>query len=770
MSDNIFQDRNTVSGMPLFEFLEWAEASNHVLSGSDVQLSPLYGVLALPPVQRTALWTPKQVVDLWDSLFRGLPIGSFFLVQRSGQSQGHGMESTAQMTPIKQGGFDLLDGQQRTRAMLLGLMGPTLEQRCLWIDLDPAAKSPHIRIHLTSASQPFGYQPENGQKLPLGDRRKARDRLKNATAEKPLPKRSNGRGGERCAYDHELFDLFLRSDNPPHAPEQLRPFKASALTYPLHLVLGKWLAGSKNGGQGLEALREFFLPRDGSDPRMDGRVMQLDAAFRRVDAAQVALLKVDPSTFEGGAERAHENLLMLFDRIGAGGTPLSSEERLFSIYKHHEPSVYNLVLKIYLKVGRVLPPTKIVVSALRIANARTHEKYHQGNVVPDVTTFAREMASSAQTSATDGRTKSLKHELDELLPSDPDRGDGTLAPCFTSLFDLLYHGEDHKLGLPRVMLTTLSPSLVQVLLLWVLLVREATGSDEALRASRNDAVRFVMFWRLCVQDEDKASTRCFEMLRSTTAAVGLALPDLYGDLVTREYVLLLATPDEMEGCNRHDPSPDWLGWEDRFPKNGQATVDLYRTWWQSRERFLLWLQRSYLAKRFEDFDPASGREDDVPYELDHMCPASDWGRNWQPFKTALQSANCLTADEVESMRWARSVLGNAIGNFRLVDASTNEGDGDDDIETKMPFVGNDGDPLECERETMTEVAFNSKHRAIWRKASGSDKGVHGGLKQWNAERLLAFQQAVEQRTFWLYRCFYDELGFECWTAAATKAD
>lgn len=86
----------------------------------------------------------------------------------------------------------------------------------------------------------------------------------------------------------------------------------------------------------------------------------------------------------------------------------------------------------------------------------------------------------------------------------------------------------------------------------------------------------------------------------------------------------------------------------------------------------------------------------------------------------------------------------------------------------MSFVG--GDPSGLEPAAMAEVAFNPEQRAIWRKASGSDKGVSGGSKQWDAERLSAFQQAVEQRTFWLYRCFYDELGFERWAAAATQAD
>jgi len=44
---------------------------------ADWQLNSEKSVVELPSIQRGFVWKPKQVEDLWDSLLRGYPIGSF---------------------------------------------------------------------------------------------------------------------------------------------------------------------------------------------------------------------------------------------------------------------------------------------------------------------------------------------------------------------------------------------------------------------------------------------------------------------------------------------------------------------------------------------------------------------------------------------------------------------------------------------------------------------------------------------------------------------
>src|SRR5688572_4529752 len=71
---------------------------------------------ALPALQRGAVWQPRQVEELWDSLFRGFPVGAFLLAPFDEQRgrKVWGQPSGAAPT------HHLLDGQQRSNAIALG--------------------------------------------------------------------------------------------------------------------------------------------------------------------------------------------------------------------------------------------------------------------------------------------------------------------------------------------------------------------------------------------------------------------------------------------------------------------------------------------------------------------------------------------------------------------------------------------------------------------------------------------------------------------------
>jgi hypothetical protein len=67
MPTPVFQDDCSVRSMKLLDYLDWVIASRRQA------LEPL----TLPPVQRSALWRPRQILNLWRSLFDGMPIGAF---------------------------------------------------------------------------------------------------------------------------------------------------------------------------------------------------------------------------------------------------------------------------------------------------------------------------------------------------------------------------------------------------------------------------------------------------------------------------------------------------------------------------------------------------------------------------------------------------------------------------------------------------------------------------------------------------------------------
>src|ERR1700730_10865918 len=111
-----FEQDTSVLGWPLLGLIDWVCKS---IGGTVPEGMP---VIEMPPVQRSAVWRPKQVVDLWDSLMRGLPIGTFYLVSANGDRDVVDLR-TGETRRFSGNGFDLLDGQQRVRALLVGAVG-----------------------------------------------------------------------------------------------------------------------------------------------------------------------------------------------------------------------------------------------------------------------------------------------------------------------------------------------------------------------------------------------------------------------------------------------------------------------------------------------------------------------------------------------------------------------------------------------------------------------------------------------------------------------
>jgi hypothetical protein len=155
--------------------------------------------------------------------------------------------------------------------------------------------------------------------------------------------------------------------------------------------------------------------------RSEALVENLDRSFSSLLDAQTAILNLK--------SLRDDTILTLFNRIGAGGTPLKGEEMLFSIYKFHEPKIHDTVNALYNDptVGRALPPTKIAAAAIRIANALSHTEHPEdGNWLPSVDVFSKEMAKKDESK--------IWMKLSQLLGEEK----GTIfTSAFTSLFQNL---------------------------------------------------------------------------------------------------------------------------------------------------------------------------------------------------------------------------------------------------------------------------------------------------------------------------------------------
>ena len=121
----------------------------------------------LPVVQRGFVWKVSQMECLWDSLFRGYPIGAMMMA-REGDN------------------LWLLDGQQRATTIALGFYNPWSQEMnrignatnlpVVWIDVCPQKKMDTFEymFRVVTRSHPWGYQLQNnGSILGVAARRKA---------------------------------------------------------------------------------------------------------------------------------------------------------------------------------------------------------------------------------------------------------------------------------------------------------------------------------------------------------------------------------------------------------------------------------------------------------------------------------------------------------------------------------------------------------------------------------------------------------------------
>ena len=125
MTDAFFGG-NAVRTVNLADWMKWAsgqaDAERHVV---------------LPMIQRGSVWAPHKLLDLWDTLLRGMPLGALMASETMGGSiKVLGEAGTRQAMA---GDLSLVDGQQRTLSMLAGwpqgLANP-LRPVAIWVELD----------------------------------------------------------------------------------------------------------------------------------------------------------------------------------------------------------------------------------------------------------------------------------------------------------------------------------------------------------------------------------------------------------------------------------------------------------------------------------------------------------------------------------------------------------------------------------------------------------------------------------------------------------
>lgn len=714
----------------LTEWLGWS-------AGEDAQ-----HCVALPMIQRGSVWKPRQIITLWDSLLRGMPIGSL-LLSRLNAVDKHGKPIRVRRIGSKElmdvppgGGAALIDGQQRTLAMLLGWPNPSADQkqnRTLWVDFaDKPAQEHLFRMHVTSTAHPYGFtKVDPNAKLSLRDRRDAR----NSPSE-----------GDQFPWDS-------------HFPIRLTDLIQIYLDVGLDALSWKEAV--------IEKLRQAKPHREKSWQYFESNIGQWNASkaldrfcecLQGLFTLKIALIAIPDKCFtESEAQEGDDPALaVLFKRVGTGGTELSNADYVYSVIKHHRPETFELVESIASGKGfsQLLGPTDIVMTAVRLVAAdrgmTDFESPNKANF--DSLRKDPEFLESFLALVQSERLAMALLALTEGLKFNPENG--TADP-----------------GLPMHGFILGSRPVLQILLRWVLAATKQNATDDAqfsqvVASSREEMLRFVLYAHLALPDIGKASVWAFAWIKENQAVDFCTFPgrELVHHLIARstnearEVALPLPNKDIFK-CLAisvvENSAKPMLGRE-RFEPKGDAmrqAMAVFHRWWGYENRYqhamLLWLQRSYVD-RIEKNPNEVRSDDEVPYDYDHICPSNHWS-NW----TGITSSDRLLDFLSKDGNRGHVNIGNSIGNLRVWYANDNRSDGDKPAAEKLNVKsgGDDGQGYNL----MVDSAIHADHVAFWNACSGE-----GSAASWSAERALAFQKAVEHRVFDLYARYFDELEFSKW--------
>ena len=557
--------------------------------------------IALPMIQRGSVWRPHQIIELWDSLLQGMPIGSMMVgelkegtpVRRPGEHRHELVEAG--------GGLALIDGQQRTLAMLVAWPRAVEMDRRVWVDF---AETPPVgqllRLRVTTTNQPFGFRLDApSSKFSLDDRRKAECAFLKLNGEQAKPSLGDAR-----PFSHrpglpvdlrQLIDLWYRRSS-------LEDWREKVLEILRCTKVAQMVKGAPETWEICSVWEELA-----NKEQVTERIATLASALLRLNQLELPLIRVRDVFFETASTEAGDPLLaVLFKRIGAGGTPLSDADYVYSVIKHLRPETYDLVEGLHGGDGRdktvasLLTATDLVMSAVRLAAVDWKPK--DGKPVPDMSNPSKQ----------DFHRLLLRGDFigTAFLPLiQNDERESVIARYFGEVQKMLAYSGCGDTGLPKQALPLLNRPLVQVLLR----LSQVGYLKDANKGRREDVLRLVLFWLIAATDPLKASRLAYEVIKDRTGPdveLGRAIHDR---LIEERAAVRLPTPEDIKrlglAFSPENKNTTKMRGESRFNINEHnqdghsAAAFFYRSrWWRPwthHHPILLWLQREMVAAELD---------------------------------------------------------------------------------------------------------------------------------------------------------------------------
>lgn len=391
--------------------------------------------VALPTVQRGFVWKPYQIENLWDSLLRGYPIGSFVLTKP--------LENKTM--------YEILDGQQRATSIILGFENKTFRgtenKMKVFVDIDnsglPENDSRKFLIRVITKSHPWGYSQRDNNK----------------TLSTNIIKQALNDVFEIDNYLDKCLDTFFPID--------------SRIPIPLHFFLDS--SSAEEVSQKIKSWKLWEKVRKRIELKDEDKILELvsdmfSVVSKMLKNQRIPLLTLDFDTLNENKKVKSNNddnvdeIENLFVRLNSGGTPLSGEELNYSILKAHlDLKTQELIES---SCGNFIKPSRFISIAYRLFQHSRNDTNKQDAISLRVKPkqFQKDIKSNHD---------KFEEFLNQIL-KDENYDGNTLLTYIVNL--LKYEKNKNKEGLPFLIIQKISESAPEVM--FILMYRVFVAKDE----------------------------------------------------------------------------------------------------------------------------------------------------------------------------------------------------------------------------------------------------------------------------------------------------
>ncbi len=577
------------------DIFSWYEPQN-----SNIKINEESIIVELPILQRGLVWSQNQIELLWDSLLRGIPIGSFVICRKTSNYQSRNSFVSTHY---------LLDGQQRSDAIKLGFSVFPAErnkQEIIWIDLETDSKNfpnnstREFLIRLTTPAHPWGF-----------DKSDLSGKLDSRQIREGFPK--NMSISDFANYNRPL-------------PCDIYPF-ASKIPIPLSILLSAKTTGINDFWEDvLFKLGSYTYTWankavDFINSNIINKEKIYDAIVRVLKTKIVALDVPNNLLEQSNNERNNSsqveikgvtNIEQIFHRLNTQGTDLEGEELIYSMIKTYLPEIADTVDRV--AEGR-MPPSRLVNLGVRVALSDQNSMKNPYSVNQIRKIVKDDLEANLKIKSF------INQELEGIM----------------GIIDSWLTNDDNTWGLPRILKTSISIKSPDVYFLLMILARKFHNANNEIY-KRITGMTLLIHWFVDPENRNRIVSKLYfkviniikvndliPAFKQTISENINLINRFHFPYLFKELVEFDSIPDKFKNW-RWEKCKDLFYEKFYNGKDSSFYDDSISPWLYNlihNREILLYSQREYLREKFADYDPARKdlwKDYNRPWDFDHILP------------------------------------------------------------------------------------------------------------------------------------------------------